>query len=203
MGQPVPFVGAPAAEPMGILAPMKITLPAAGGSRRDSPANLTLARESIKTGTITITRRTRCGQKVKEVNTYPPGQQTSASSMVGKGFAAGEKITHYKVEFVFEDGSIVRLDKGGAIKQDANCESFTDKSRSFKGTLLLGKIWMHVTKVFGGQEVFENGSSYATGVRGTTFWMLPGKTSRAVGWWFQKAASGCLTPRVTNSPARR
>lgn len=180
MGQPFPFVGAPAAEPMGILAPMEFTLPAAGGSQQLS-GKLDAGEGMMEnTGTITITRRTECGQKVKEVNTYPPGQQTSASSMVGKGFAAGEKITaDTKVEFVFEDGSIVRLDKGGAIKQDANCESFTDKSRSFKGTLLLGKIWMHVTKVFGGQEVFENGSSYATGVRGTTFWMLPGKTSKS------------------------
>jgi hypothetical protein len=127
-------------------------------------------------GTLTITRRTECGQKVTQVNTYPPGQATSASSMVGKGFAAGEKVTaDTKVEFVFEDGSIVRLDKGASIKQDAKCEAFVDKSRSFKGTLLLGKIWMHVTKVFGGQEVFESGSSFATGVRGTTFWSLPGK----------------------------
>lgn len=181
MGQPFVFAGAPAVEPLGIIQPMEFDLPAAGGSqqltgRLDAGEGMM---ENI--GTLTITRRIECGQKIKEVNTYPPGQATSASSMVGKGFAVGEKVTaDTKLEFVFEDGSIVRLDKGGAIKQDANCESFTDKSRSFKGTLLLGKIWMHVTKVFGGQEVFESGSSYATGVRGTTFWMLPGKKDRLV-----------------------
>lgn len=181
MGQPFPFVGAPAVEPMAFLEPMEFDLPAAGGSK-PLYGKLDAGDGMMEnTGTLTITRRTECGPKVKQVNTYPPGQATSASTMVGKGFAAGEKITaDTKVEFVFEDGSIVRLDKGGAIKQDATCQSFTDKSRSFKGTLLLGKIWMHVTKVFGGQEVFEYGSSYATGVRGTTFWTLPGKRSRLV-----------------------
>lgn len=181
MGQPFPFVGAPAAEPLGIIHPMEFDLPAAGGTQQLS-GRLDAGEGMMENiGTLTITRRTECGQKVKEVNTYPPGQQTSASSMVGKGFGASEKVTaDTKLEFVFEDGSIVRLDKGGSIKQDADCQSFVDKSRSFKGTLLLGKIWMHVTKVFGGQEVFESGGSYATGVRGTTFWMLPGKKDRLV-----------------------
>jgi hypothetical protein len=56
-----------------------------------------------------------------------------------------------------------------------------DKSRSFKGTLLLGKIWYHVVKVFGDeQRLFESGSSFATGVRGTTFWTLPGGKNRLV-----------------------
>lgn len=184
MGQPFPFVGAPAAEPFAFLEPRQFTLPTAGGSQQLLGKLDTGDGMMENIGTLTITERTECGQKVKEVNTYPPGQQTSASSMVGKGFAVGEKVTaDTNVEFVFEDGSVARLAKGTSIKQDAKCESFTDKSRSFKGTLLLGKIWFHVSKVFGAEEkvwvmepcVPPDPHACVAGVRGTTFWILPGK----------------------------
>ena len=173
---PAVFPGAPSVEPTAFLEPRQFTLPAAGGTKTVY-GKLDAGNGMMEnSGTITVTRRTECGQKVKQVNTYPPGQQTAASSMVGKAFAAGEKLTaDTKTEFVFEDGSVVRLAKGASIKQDANCEAFVDKSRSFKGTLLLGKIWFHVSKVFGDQVWWVPQERCVTGHRGTVFWSLPGK----------------------------
>ena len=93
-----------------------------------------------------------------------------------QGFAAGEKVTaDTNVEFVFEDGSVVRLAKGSSIKEDKNCEAFRDKSRSFKGTLLLGLIWAKVSAVFGDQVIELPRERSVTGRRGTTFWIVPHK----------------------------
>lgn len=178
-GYPAPGIGAPAAEPFVLLEPKEFTIAAAGGTQQLS-GKLSSDKGIIEnTGTMTVTQRVECGQKVKQVNTYPPGQQTSASSMVGKGFAVGEKVTaDTKVEFVFDDGSVVRLDKGASIKETPDCAAFTDKSKSFKGTLLLGKVWGLFTEAFFGKREIDfscPGGRCGGGVRGTEFWILPGK----------------------------
>lgn len=153
-------------------------------------------------GAITVTRRQECGQKVKQVKTYPSGQQTGLTSMVGKGFAAGEKVTaDTNVEFVFEDGSVVRLAKGSSIKEDTNCEAFRDKSRSFKGTLLLGLIWAKVTEAFGDQVIELPRERSVTGRRGTTFWIVPHKKHTTLtvskgSMWLSRTAEGKLTGKA-------
>lgn len=176
MGQPVPFA-APAVEPMAFLNPMDFNVPATGGSQKllgklDAGEGMM---ENI--GTLTITRRTECGQKVKEVNTYPPGQQTSASSRIGKGFAPGEKVTaDVNVEFVLEDGSVLRLAKGTSFAETPACDATSDTSKDYKGTLLLGKVWFHIQTALGGDPYYEiPRERCVTGRRGTTFWTIPKK----------------------------
>ncbi|HPE12909.1 MAG TPA: FecR domain-containing protein [Actinomycetota bacterium] len=201
-GYPAPYEGAPAVEPTAFLEPREFTLPAAGGSKSVYGQLSTGTGMMENSGTITVTRRVECGQKVKQVNTYPPGQQTSLGSKVGKGFAAGEKVTaDTNVEFVFEDGSVVRLAKGSSIKEDKNCEAFRDKSRSFKGTLLLGLIWAKVSAVFGDQVIELPRERSVTGRRGTTFWIVPHKkfttlTVSKGSMWLSRTAKDKLTGKV-------
>lgn len=205
MGYPAPFMGGATAEPFLLLEPHTFTVAGAGGSQALTGKLDAGGGMMENVGTMTVTQRIECGQKVKAVNTYPPGQATSASSMVGKAFAAGEKVTaDTNVEFVFEDGSVARLVKGSSIKQDAKCEAFTDKSKSYKGTLLLGLIWMHVSKLFGDGKVFEPECPLrcVVGVRGTTLWFIPGKKRTTVtvsegSIWVSRAKAGKLIGKKT------
>ncbi len=203
MGYPAPFLGGATAEPFLLLEPHTFTVPGAGGTQALNGKLSTAEGIMENVGTMTVTQRVECGPKVKAVNTYPPGQTTSASSMVGKAFTAGEKVTaDTNVEFVFEDGSVARLAKGASIKQDAKCESFTDKSKNFKGTLLLGKIWYHIVAAIGDPQVWELPRERAvTGHRGTTFWMLPGKKSTRLSvsegsMWVSHGKAGKLTGKT-------
>lgn len=172
-GIAAPVAGFPPAEPFLLLEPKQFTIAETGGSQQLSGKFSTAEGIVENTGTLKVTKREECEPKVKKVTTYPPGQQTSLSKMVGRGFSPGEKVTaDTKVEFELEDGSVMRLTPGASYKEDAKCEGFVDKSRSFKGTLLLGKIWANVTKVFGGSDRYEfQGEYHATGVRGTRFWL--------------------------------
>jgi hypothetical protein len=164
--QGVPFAGLGSSpiQPFLMLEPQKFTLPAAGGSQALSGALSGIT----NTGTLVVTRLD-CYQKVTQVNTYPPGQSTALSSRVGQGLT-GTITADVNVEFVLADGSIVRLAKGSKLRNGANCETFTDTSESFKGTLLLGLVWSKVTKVFADENPqpirTERG---VTGVRGTEF----------------------------------
>lgn len=191
-GQPAPFIGGAHVEPFVRLEPKTFTVAAAGGSQQLKGSLVSDQGMIENIGTMTVTRREECGQKVKTVNTYPPGQTTNTSSMVGRAFGVGEKVTaDTNVEFVFEDGSIMRLVKGAAYKETPACDASRDTSRSFKGTLLLGKIWSKVSSVFGDRD-YEWNACYewgkwgrkvpsnrcersVTGRRGTTFWVDPTK----------------------------
>jgi hypothetical protein len=205
-GVPAPSLGAPAVEPFVLLEPKQFTISEAGGSQQLS-GRLDAGKGMMEnTGTMTITKRVECEPKVKEVNTYPPGQQTQVSGMVGRGFSPGEKVAaDVNVELVFPDGSVMRMAKGSYYKETEDCGAMEDKSRSFKGTLLLGKIWHHVRKVFGEQTYEWNcgGSRCGGGVRGTTFWTSSGRTSGSVSvgkgsFWFSRLsrAGKLIGPKV-------
>lgn len=193
-GVPAPALGAPAAEPFLLLEPKQFTISEAGGTQQLN-GKLDTGRGIMEnTGTMTITKRVECEPKVKEVKTYPPGQQTKLSRMAGLGFTPGEKLTaDTNVEFELEDGSVMRLAKGSSYKENNDCTASEDTSKSFKGTLLLGKIWFHVTKVFG-EQTYEwscGGDRCGGGVRGTTFWISSGRTSGSVtvgkgSFWFSR-----------------
>jgi hypothetical protein len=192
MGHPAPFVGGATAEPFLLLEPHTFTVPAAGGSQALNGKFDTGQGMMENIGTMTVTQRIECGQKVTQVNTYPPGQTTSNTSMVGRAFAAGEKVTaDVNVEFVFADGSVIRLAKGTSFGETPKCDATNDTSPSYKGTLLLGVVWAKVTAVFGDREYdywgcYEWGKwgkripstkceRTVTGRRGTTFWMQQAK----------------------------
>jgi hypothetical protein len=187
-GQPAPFIGGAQVEPFVRLEPKTFTVAATGGSQQLKGSLVSDKGLIENIGTMTVTRREECGQKVKAVNTYPPGQTTTTSSMVGRAFGVGEKVTaDTNVEFVFEDGSIMRLVKGAAYKETPACDAGRDTSKSYKGTLLLGKIWSKLTSVFGdrryewnqcydwGTHKYAECERTVTGRRGTTFWVDPSK----------------------------
>lgn len=200
-----PFAGAPPVQPFLMLEPRTFTIPATGGTQQLSGRFDAGEGMAENTGTLTITRREECEPKVKEVRTYPPGGRTSLSSMAGRGFSPGEKLTaDANVEFVFPDGSLMRLAKGSSYKETADCGAMEDKSRSFKGTLLLGKIWFNITKIFGNQS-FEPKcpGRCIVGVRGTRFWTISKAASTTVSvsrgsvWFSRLTKAGRLTgPKV-------
>jgi hypothetical protein len=200
-------------QPFLLVEPRTFTLPATGGTQ-----NLAGGIPGVQnTGTMTVTRRETCGEKVTQVNTSPPGQATSASSMVGKAFGVGEKVTaDTDVEFVYEDGSVMRLAKGASYMETAECDSSIDKSRSFKGTLLMGRIWARVTRVFGDRDYamkrcYEYGKWGTTGsgtcertvngVRGTTFWIVP--TRKTVSYTVSEGSIWVQGVTASNKPVSR
>lgn len=205
MGVAAPFVGGAPAEPFALLEPRQFLISSQGGTQ-ELKGRLSTAKGLMEnTGTLAVSRHEECEPKIKEVNTYPPGQQTPLSKLAGRGMEPNRLYTaDTKTEFVFEDGSIMRLDQGGKYRETADCSPQQDTSRSFKGTLLLGLVWAKVTKVFGDDRSFEyqwNGSSFATGVRGTVFWFKPSKrfATLSVGegsvWFSKVGANGKLTGR--------
>jgi hypothetical protein len=74
-----------------------------------------------------------------------------------------------KLEITLSDKSVVRL--GPSSKLTLDEAAFTDTSRSFKGTLLLGRVWSKVKEKLGSSErTFEIRTERAVaGVRGTIF----------------------------------
>ena len=89
--------------------------------------------------------------------TFMRGQIISVPNSIPKG-----------IEIQLEDGTITRVTSGSKLRLD-NCQFFKDTSPSFKGTLLLGKIWFHVTKVFGPGRIEVETEGSVCGNRGTTF----------------------------------
>jgi hypothetical protein len=186
-------------QPFLLTEPRTFTLADAGGSQ-----TITGGMSAMKNdGTMTVTRREECDPKVTEVTTYPPGQPTQLASQAGHGLGVGEKLTaDVNVELKFADGSITRIAKGGALKQDDQCGAFTDRSRSFKGTLLLGKIWSKVTDAFGGTGPNWQAGSVGGGVRGTTY-LVDTNASRTIlsvakgSVWVRRLSRGRLVgPKV-------
>lgn len=202
-GVAAPFSGAPAVEPFLLLEPKQYTISAEGGSQPLS-GRFDAAHGMIEnTGTMTISKRVECEPKVKQVNTSPPGQQTQLSSMAGRGFSPGEKLTaDTNLEFVFPDGSVMRLAKGSSYQETDDCGAMQDKSKSFKGTLLLGKAWFNISKVFGG-TTYEPDCPLRciVGVRGTKFWTSGGRRSAKVTvargsvWFSRVSGAGKLVGR--------
>lgn len=196
LGYPATGLGTAPVQPLSFLEPHEFTLPAAGGTQAVT-GRLDAGNGMMEnTGTLTITRRVECEPKVTQVNTYPPGQPTQLADMAGRGFSPGEKLTaDTNVEFVLADGSVTRLAKGTSYRESDDCGGFEDKSRSFKSTLLLGKAWFYVTKVFGTEHTWEleAGSERAVcGNRGTTFWTVSGRKFAQVSVghgsvWFSRA----------------
>ncbi|MBI5546464.1 MAG: FecR domain-containing protein [Deltaproteobacteria bacterium] len=83
-----------------------------------------------------------------------------------------------KLEITLSDKSVVRLGPSSKLKLDQ--AAFTDTSRSFKATLLLGKVWSKVTSVFGEERNFEVRTERAVaGVRGTVF-RIDAESTKAV-----------------------
>jgi hypothetical protein len=186
-------------QPFLLTEPHTFTLADTGGSQA-----ITGGMSAMKNdGKMTVTRREECDPKVTEVTTYPPGQATQLASQAGHGLGVGEKLTaDVNVELKFADGSITRIAKGGALKQDDQCGAFTDTSRSFKGTLLLGKIWSKVTGALGGTGPNWQAGSVGGGVRGTTYLVdaTPARTILSVAKgsvWVRRLSRGRLTgPKV-------
>lgn len=211
------FIGGAPAEPFALLEPREFTVAAAGGTQALNGKLSTADGIMENVGTMTVTRRETCGEKVKAVTTYPPGQATSASSMVGKAFGVGEKVTaDTNVEFVFEDGSVIRLAKGSSFKETPNCDATQDKSKDYKGTLLLGKIWFHVSSLFGdvnndiwacyqwgtwATKVKVPCERTVTGHRGTTYWVDPGK--RKATYSVSEGSIWVQAMSATNRPASK
>ncbi|MHB1834427.1 MAG: FecR family protein [Solirubrobacteraceae bacterium] len=205
LGYPVIGLGTASVQPLSFLEPHEFTLPDAGGTEALSGRLDAGDGMMENTGTLTITKRVECEPKVKQVNTYPPGQQTQLADMAGRGFSPGEKLTaDTNVEFVLADGSVTRLAKGTSYRESDDCGGFEDKSKSYKGTLLLGKAWFYVTKAFGTEHAWEleAGSERAVcGNRGTTFWTVSGRKLARVSVghgsvWFSRATkSGQLRGR--------
>lgn len=183
MGFSAPFSGSAPAQPLSFLEPHQFTISAEGGTQQIKGRFDGGGGMMENTGTLTVTKREECEPKVKQVITSPPGQTTELSTMAGKGFVPGEKLTADRnVEFEFSDGSIMRLAKGSSYKETADCGSMQDTSKSYKGTLLLGLVWMHVTKIFGNQQSYEPQcpERCIVGVRGTTLWVRGSKTAARV-----------------------
>lgn len=188
-----------AIQPFLLTEPHQFTVAEAGGSQQLTGGMQTLTNK----GTLTLTRREECEPKVTAVRTYPPGQQTSLSGQAGNGLGVGDKLTaDVNVELEFADDSIVRMAKGAALMQDDQCGAFDDKSRSFKGTLLLGKIWFNVTKAFGGTGPNWETGQGGGGVRGTTYWIDAAKSRTVVSVskhsvWVRRRSNGRLVgPKV-------
>jgi hypothetical protein len=73
-----------------------------------------------------------------------------------------------RLELTLPDKSVVRLGPSSKLKLDE--AAFSDTSRDFKATLLLGKVWSKVSSVFGSERNFEVRTERAVaGVRGTIF----------------------------------
>jgi hypothetical protein len=73
-----------------------------------------------------------------------------------------------KLEVTLADKSALRLGPSSKLRVEA--AAFTDTTRDFKATLLLGKVWSKVTSVFGADRNFEVRTERAVaGVRGTVF----------------------------------
>ena len=89
--------------------------------------------------------------------TFMRGQTVIVPNSIPKG-----------IEIQLEDGTVARIVSGSKLKLN-KCEFFEDKSPSFKGTLILGKIWFHVSKVFGPGRFEVETERAVTGNRGTTF----------------------------------
>ncbi|HEY3452841.1 MAG TPA: FecR family protein [Myxococcales bacterium] len=112
----------------------------------------------------------------------PADNKSKAISLAMKGTVEqGDLVetgANGKLEITLGDKSVVRL--GPASKLKLEEASFTDTSRSFKGTLLLGKVWSKVTSVFGSERNFEVTTERAVaGVRGTVF-RVDAEKSKAV-----------------------
>ncbi len=90
--------------------------------------------------------------------TFTRGQTVLVPTTVPKG-----------IEIQLGDGSITRVLAGSRLILN-KCEFFKDTSPSFKGTLLIGKIWYHVQKTLGSEPNWEiHTERCVTGNRGTTY----------------------------------
>ena len=105
-----------------------------------------------------------------------------------------------KLEITLGDKSVVRL--GPASKLRLEEAAFTDTSRSFKGTLLLGKVWSKVTSVFGSERNFEVKTERAVaGVRGTVFRVDADKTKAVTVKVYDGTVAVAGSQATTSAPA--
>jgi hypothetical protein len=110
-----------------------------------------------------------------------------------------------KLEVTLSDKSVVRLGPTSRLKLDT--AAFTDTTRDFKATLLLGKVWSKVTSVFGAERNFEVRTERAVaGVRGTVFRVDADKTKsvlvKVYAGTVAVAGQGPL-PTTGNAPAKK
>ena len=179
-----------------------VHLPAAGGSKSVYGQLSTGTGMMENSGTITVTRRVECGQKVKQVNTYPPGQQTSLGSMVGKGSRPARRSRPTPTSSSSSrTAPLYAWPKAPRSRRTRTARRSGTKSRSFKGTLLLGLIWAKVSAVFGDQVIELPRERSVTGRRGTTFWIVPHKkfttlTVSKGSMWLSRTARDKLTGKV-------
>jgi len=91
----------------------------------------------------------------------------SLKSAVSQGDTL-ETAAGARLEISLPDKSVVRLGPSSRLKLDE--AAFSDSARSFKATLVLGKVWSKVSSVFGSERSFEIKTEHAVaGVRGTIF----------------------------------
>jgi hypothetical protein len=110
--------------------------------------------------------------------TYLEGKATRTPQGGGKvalalksGLEQGDTIetsAGAKLEITLADKSVMRLGPSSKLKLDVT--SFSENSREFKATLILGKVWSKVSSIFGSERTFEVRTERAVaGVRGTIF----------------------------------
>ena len=105
-----------------------------------------------------------------------------------------------RLEITLSDKSIVRLGPSSRLTLDE--AAFTDTSRSFKATLLLGRVWSHVTKAFSGDKNFEVKTERAVaGVRGTIFRVEAEKSKAVTVKVYEGSVAVAGNPAATSAAA--
>jgi len=143
------------------------------------PAVAAMVKVDVSTGTAVITTLTGKARVLRAAtqkrDTLKPGVILAAGDQVTTGTGA-------RLELKLPDGSYLRFDERTTFKLVAMAGSRKDKSRDIRVSMVVGKTWARVAKLFGKRR---GGFNIATqtavaGVRGTTFRMNVNEDNSAV-----------------------
>ncbi|HUO38516.1 MAG TPA: FecR domain-containing protein [Mycobacterium sp.] len=117
----------------------------------------------------------RCKGTATEVSnvTTRTSAPTSLGDLVGTNLAPGEPIVADEdVQLDFANGSTFRITKGSIWTLDDCTNASPSILAKEQFSLLLGKLWAHITKAVGSNPSIRiNTERVVAGNRGTTFWM--------------------------------
>jgi len=132
------------------------------------PAVAAMVKVDVGTGTAVIT--TLAG-KAKVLRATTQKRETLKSGVI---LAAGDQVTTgtgARLELKLPDGSYLRFDERTTFKLIAMAGSQKDQDRDIRVSMVVGKTWARVAKLFGKKRGgFDIATQTAVaGVRGTTF----------------------------------
>jgi len=144
-----------------------------------SPVSAGTVKVDVGTGTAAVTALTGKAMVyhavTKKRDTIKPGAVLAAGDQVTTGTGA-------RLELKLPDGSYLRFDERTTFKLVAMAGSQEDQTRDIRVSMVVGKTWARVAKLFGKKR---GGFNIATqtavaGVRGTTFRMNVNEDNSAV-----------------------